>query len=153
MSIGGVEVTAANLSIAGQITVKNSSGSTMPAGSLVYISGYDATAGCYTVALADAVVDVAETAVAADLVLTGSIASGATGIAASEAVISGLNTSSLDVGTLVYLSGTAGGYTSVEPTEGISQVVGVVTLKAVSGAIRFFPGRKIFRPSPVQFEA
>ena len=141
MAIGGVEVTAASLSTAGQLTVKNATVGNMTAGQLVYISGYDATAGCYTVTLADA-----DGVLPADLVLMENINAGATGKAADEAVVTGLNTNARTVGDLVHLSGTAGGWVYSAPTgaDQIVQVVGVVTIKSATvGAIRFFPGRRI----------
>lgn len=121
--------------------VANKSGGNFTKGMLVYISGYDATSGYPIVAKADA-----DAPIAADLVLIEDIDNGDTGQAATVAVIGDLNTNAYTVSDIVYLSTTAGGFSTVPTTPDtvIKQKVGVVQVKSATvGEIRFFPGKKI----------
>ncbi|NMC35370.1 MAG: hypothetical protein GYA36_23360 [Veillonellaceae bacterium] len=138
--LNGTEITTDMLLPPEEVTVLNNTGGSLAAGTLVYIAGYNSTAGAYIVAPADA-----DGRLIADLVLTETIADGDTGVAAREAVVTGLNTNSLNVGDLVYLSKSAGGYTASAPTgaDVVQQIVGTVTAKSsTAGAIKFFPGDK-----------
>jgi hypothetical protein len=120
------------------IPVDNSSGGTLSEGTLVYISGYDASTGAPQVTKADADSHLAEWVLQAD------IANGAAGYAFRGSVLGSQNTSSLSVGAPVYLSATAGGYTGTALTGSgqLSQKVGVVvTSHASTGQVQFdLPG-------------
>ncbi len=136
-----VTATAAQLnSVSSSLTVANKTGGTLTKGTLVYISGYDTTLGAPSVTKADAD---AATSIATH-VITEDILNDASGTADGEATITGLNTSSYSaVGSLVYLSGTAGGITPTAPTaaDDVNQIVGVVKVKDASvGSVFFFPG-------------
>ncbi len=141
--IDGVEVTAtaAQLnSVSSSLTIANKTGGTLTKGTLVYISGYDTTLGAPTAAKADA--DTPTTS--ARFIVTADILNDASGTADGEAIVTGLNTSAYSaVGSLVYLSGTAGESTPTAPTaaDDIVQIVGVVKVKdAAVGSIFYFPG-------------
>ena len=120
------------------IPVDNSSGGTLSEGTLVYISGYDASTGAPQITKADADSHLAEWVLQAD------IANGAAGYAFRGSVLGSQNTSSLSVGAPVYLSATAGGYTGTALTGAgqVSQKVGVVvTSHASTGQVLFdLPG-------------
>lgn len=90
----------------------------------------------------------ADAAKPAEWVVPSAIADGAYGWAYSGYTVTGIDTTSVSAAEkLVYLSGTAGGYTETAPTgaDQIQQVVGIVkTRHATTGAIIFFPGAKRF---------
>lgn len=116
--------------------VYNNSGSGMSAGDLVYPSGYDATIELQEVSLADAD-DPAKQAV---WVLPADIDNGDVGVVAPIAYVDGLDTSGFSaVGSVVYLSATAGGITGTAPTgDRLRQAVGRVAVKhASTGAVQF----------------
>lgn len=94
------------------VLVKNGTGATIPAGSVVYTTGSDGTN--ITVALAQAN---AEATSAPTLGVTSqSIASGATGFVCTFGQVHGLNTNAFNAGDTIYLSPTvAGGVTTTEP--------------------------------------
>lgn len=116
------------------IPVDNSSGGTLSEGTLVYISGYDASTGAPQITKADADSHFAEWILQAD------IANGAAGYAFRGSVLGSQNTSGLSVGDPVYLSATAGGYTGTAPTGAgqISQKIGVVVTSHASTGQVFF---------------
>lgn len=94
----------------------------------------------YEAALADA-----DTGLQAEWVLPAAIADGAYGIALDCAEVTGLDTSLLSAEALLYLSDTAGSYTSTALTgaDQLSQCVGVVKKSdETTGIILFFPGVK-----------
>lgn len=132
LSINGIEQNV--------LRVHNDTGGILAIGTLVYINGYDATLGQFTVAKADA-----DAGLAADLVLLEEIAINGSGKAAQEAIVSGLNTDAVAaVGDPLYLSNGAGAFLAAAPTgpDQIVQQVGTVTVKnAVTGAARFYPGK------------
>jgi len=136
-----VNATADQLnSLSLSLTVANKTGGALTKGTLVYFSGYDTTLAAPSVTKADA----DSPASIATLVLAEDIANDASGIAEGEGVVAGLDTSSYSaVGSLVYLSGTAGETTPTAPTaaDDVVQIVGVVKVKhASTGSIYFFPG-------------
>lgn len=115
------------------LDVYNATGGTLAAGTLVYVSGYDATTGRYKVAKADADSSTAGAAVATYLVTT-AITNSASGRVYRSGTATGLDTSSTAVGDPVYLSTTAGAITKTAPTgaDDVVQIVGRVT--AVDGS-------------------
>jgi hypothetical protein len=136
--IAGQTATGHIQSIRLGIPVDNSTGGTLSAGTLVYISGYDASTSAPQVTKSDADSRFAEYVLAAD------IANGAAGYAFRGYTLGSQNTSSLSVGAPVYLSATAGEWTGTAPTgtAQVSQKVGVVvTSHASTGSIQFdLPG-------------
>ena len=115
------------------IKVYNNTGSDMPKGSLVYVSGYDATTKRFKVVLATSLSAGVQFAVAVlDRVLT----NGSAGQAYIGAGVSGLNTSGKTVGDVVYLS-TAGGYTYTKPSFNVQPVGFVTVVDAAAGVIEF----------------
>ena len=114
------------------LNVVNKTGGPLSRDSLVRVSGWDATAGAFTIVLADAD---ASAGSGADFVLLAAIADNATGIAyragSSEA---NLNTNAGNVGDPVYLSTTAGGWSLTAPTgnDDIVQEVGTVAVKSAT---------------------
>jgi hypothetical protein len=116
-------------------------GENLTAGQLIYISGWDATAGRYAMKLADA--DAANPAKCALFVCESTVALGAVGVAVGEATLSAQNTNSaVAVGDPVYLGTTAGAWTLTAPTGGghCVQQVGVVAVKSATvGVIKLFP--------------
>ena len=134
------------IKISGQLRVKrfNPSTSDIEAGDLLYVVGYNSTLDRLEVGLAD----MAYWEQQAVLVATETIAASDSGYAAQLAEITGIDTSTLVVGDMVYLS-TDGAWQAAEPgsTEAeVTQIVGVVTEADVSGSIKFFPGYKIIAP-------
>jgi hypothetical protein len=125
-----------------RIIVGNKTSGALAAGTLVYINGFDTTLGCPTVIQADA--DAPEKI--AQFILPAAIADGETGYVEASYVITDLNTSGASaVGSPVYLSATAGGWTVSAPTgDRVVQVVGIVKVKhASTGSIYFFPGETV----------
>jgi hypothetical protein len=130
LSINGIEQNV--------LKVHNDTGAPLTKGTLVYINGYDAALDQYTVAKADA-----DAGLSADLVLLEAIAANASGRAAQEALVNGMNTAAANVGDPVYLSNTAGGFQLAAPAgaDQIVQQVGTVKVKNAAGTIRFYPGK------------
>ena len=120
------------------IPVDNSTGGTLTAGTLVYVSGYDASTSAPQVTKADGDSRLAEYVLQAD------IANGAAGYAFRGYTLGSLDTSGSSVGDPIYLSATAGGWTATALTGSaqLSQRVGVVvTSDASSGSVLFdLPG-------------
>lgn len=114
--------------------VKNASGSSMPKGSVVYISG--ATGGDALVTLADA--DSEATSSKTLGLLAATIANGAYGNVIEAGLLSGVNTASATAGQSVWLSSTAGGFVfNAPPAKPAHSVyLGVVTrVHATEGEI------------------
>ncbi len=121
------------------ITVYNDTGVEIAAGKLLYISGYDSTNACYEVALADA----DDPGKPAQLIANETIANGSTGQAGKKYDLSAQDTSGQAVGDPVYLSATAGEWTSTAPTgdSQTKQEIGVVTsVDAATGTVRLYCG-------------
>ena len=120
------------------LPVDNSTGGTLTAGTLVYISGYDASTGAPQITKADA--DSRQ----AEYVLNADIANGAAGVVYRGYTLGSLDTSGSSVGDPIYLSATAGSWSASALTGAaqISQKVGVVvTSHASTGSIQFLlPG-------------
>jgi hypothetical protein len=95
------------------ITVKNSTGSTLSKGSVVYING--AQGQMPTVALADA--DTETTSSKTFGFVAEQILDGAEGFVVTEGVLRGVNTDGLTEGGAIYLSQTAGQFTQTAPSE------------------------------------
>lgn len=134
---GGAEPTWETLDTADALTVYNETGSTITKGTLVNLSGFDGVNGI-TMTKADADANIPATHVVIADILTLS-----SGTVEGLKTLDGFDTSLLAVGTPLYLSGTAGGYTDTAPTgsDQIQQLIGVVkTSDAGTGEIVFFPG-------------
>lgn len=119
------------------IRVKNVTGSTIPNGSSVYISG--ANAGLPTIALAQA--NAATTTIGAGLT-TESIANNAIGYVTSIGVVHGLDTSAFTAGATVFISATvAGGLTATAPTApNYRYRIGIVAVSSATvGSIHVTP--------------
>jgi len=122
------------------IEVANKTGGPLSKATLVYVSGYDSTLGCPTVAKADA-----DASLYAEAVLVGAIANNAKGVAMLVGQVGGQNTNAATVGDPVYLSDTAGAWALAAPAgvDKLVQVVGYVQVKSATvGVIRFVIGRK-----------
>jgi hypothetical protein len=105
--------------------VINNTGSTIPNGSPVYITGTSSGQTYPNVALAKA--DVAATSAVIGLT-NGAIANGATGYVTSQGTIDNVNTSTFTVGQVLYLSPySAGQLMNTIPPTGITVQVGVAT--------------------------
>ena len=121
-----------------RIKVRNATGSSIAANSLIYFNGTysDGTNNYPTIAKAVTATSVGSTFFA-QAVTTGAIANGADGTAAIFFELTGQNTSSGTVGDSVYLDTTAGGWTRTRPTGGqYVQVVGTITVvNASSGRV------------------
>ena len=121
-----------------RIKVRNATGSSIAANSLIYFNGTysDGTNNYPTIAKAVSATSVGSTFFA-QAVTTGAIADGADGTAAIFYELTGQNTSSGTVGDSVYLDTTAGGWTRTRPTGGqYVQVVGTITVvNASSGRV------------------
>ena len=99
--------------------VRNNSGASIPKGSAVYQTGSSGTV--ITVALADAS---AEATASQTLGLTQeTIANNANGYVVAVGELTGVNTSTLTEGQIVWLSETAGGLTTIRPTQPAHGVV------------------------------
>ena len=105
--------------------VINNTGSTIPNGSPVYITGTSSGQTYPNVALAKA--DVAATSAVIGLT-NGAIVNGATGYVSSQGTIDNVNTSTFTVGQVLYLSPySAGQLMNTIPPTGITVQVGVAT--------------------------
>jgi len=126
-----------------RVKVRNASGGTIGADSLIYFSGTysDGSNNYPTIGKAVAASSAGATYLAQG-VTTGSIANNADGTVALFYESDNLNTSaSSAVGAPVYLSAVAGAYTFTEPTSEFTQVVGIVTVDhASTGRIIFSLG-------------
>lgn len=119
------------------IRVKNVSGSTLPNGAAVYMSG--ASGGLPTVALAQA--NSGSTTVGVGLV-TESIANNAIGYVTCIGIVHGLDTSAFSAGAIVFISATvAGGLTATAPTApNFRYRVGIVAVSSATvGTIHVTP--------------
>jgi len=120
------------------LPVDNSTGGSLAAGTLVYISGYDASTGAPQITPSDA--DSRQ----AEYVLNAAIANGAAGVVYRGYTLGSLDTSGSSVGDPIYLSATAGSWTATALTGAaqLSQKVGVVvTSHASTGSIQIdLPG-------------
>jgi hypothetical protein len=113
--------------------VINNTGSSIPNGSPVYITGTSSGQTYPNIALAKA--DVAGTSAVIGLT-EGAIANGAVGYVVSNGTIEGVNTSSFTVGQALYLSPySAGQLQNTVPPTGLIVQVGVVTYVNASGNI------------------
>ena len=123
-----------------RIKVRNATGGSLSAGTLVYFSGTysDGTTNYPKVAKAVSHATASSNYFAQGL-LVATTANGADGTAAVFYELSGIDTSSTSVGDLIYLDTTAGGWTKTRPTGGqYIQVVGTVTVvHASTGRIAF----------------
>jgi hypothetical protein len=118
------------------LPVHNGSGGTLAKGTLVYVSGYNASSGYVQVTKADAD---AGNALATGIVLA-DIANGKNGFVGRALTLTGQNTNAGNVGDPVYLHTTAGGYTLSAPSASNAavQVVGRITVKSATvGKIAF----------------
>ena len=123
------------------LVVDNSTGGSLAAGTLVYVSGYDASTGAPQITKADA--DSRQ----AEYILSAASANGASGVVYRGYTLGSLDTSGSSVGDPIYLSATAGSWSATALTGAaqISQKVGVVvTSHASTGSILFLlPGEML----------
>jgi hypothetical protein len=116
-----------------QIKVINNTGSSIPIGSPVYITGTSSGQSYPNIALAKA--DASSTSAVIGLTNT-AIASGAIGYVTSNGAIDGISTSSYTVGQVLYLSPySAGQLQNTVPPTGLIVQVGVVSYANASGSI------------------
>ena len=115
------------------IPVRNSSGSTIPAGSAVAVTGFNQGQARLTIGLADA--DNAAAVPSIGFTAT-AIANNANGdVVAAGSLIGLIDTSSASVNDTVYLSTIAGAVVFTRPTSGDIQQLGIVTRSNVNGNI------------------
>ena len=107
------------------LVVDNSTGGSLAAGTLVYVSGYDASTSAPQITKADADSRLAE------YVLQAVISNGSAGYAFRGYTLGSLDTSGSSVGDPIYLSATAGSWTATALTGSaqLSQRVGVVVMR------------------------
>ena len=116
-----------------QVKVINNTGSTIPIGSPVYITGTSSGQSYPNIALAKA--DASSTSAVIGLTNT-AIANGAIGYVTSNGLVEGINTSSYTVGQVLYLSPySAGQLQNTVPPTGLINQVGVVSYANASGSI------------------
>jgi len=116
-----------------QVKVINNTGSTIPIGSPVYITGTSSGQSYPNIALAKA--DASSTSAVIGLTNT-AIANGAIGYVTSNGAIDGVNTGSYTVGQVLYLSPySAGQLQNTVPPTGLIVQVGVVSYSNASGSI------------------
>lgn len=117
------------------LTVRNTTGSTIPKGSAVYINGSNGTVP--TVALAKA--DVATTARDIGLTLA-AISDNSYGTVQTQGEMRGINTLAFSQGDTLWLSASvAGGLTATEPSSpNLAMRVGTVITSAASGILHLF---------------
>lgn len=110
-----------------RILVHNNTGSTLTDGQVVYVTG--STGNLPSVSLANAT---SETTSAATVgVVTESIANGADGFITTSGIVNGLNTLAFNEGDLLWLSTTAGAFTTTKPASPAHLVlIGYVIKKA-----------------------
>ena len=122
----------------GRVQVYNDSPATITDGSLLYVSGYDATEAVYEVTAAESK-NPATGTIYATLIADEAISPSSTGIAAERKVMyQSEDTSGLTAGRPVYLSPTAGSWSGTLPdAEYGIQIVGWVVEVGVSGTIAF----------------
>ena len=149
--LNGVRVTATaeqlNAAGADVTEVANKTDAPLTKGTVVLPIGYDSTLAAPSVEKASA----DDPASPALLVLTETIAVGAKGTAMSKGTVTGLDTSGLTVGDIVFLSSTAGEWTAAAPSGStkVVQALGFVTAVGKTGAILFIPGDRVFLRWPV----
>jgi hypothetical protein len=112
----------------------NGTGSAIPRGSVVYISG--AQGQRPSIALADADTEAASSKTFG--VTAESIQSGTEGFVATFGIVSGINTSSFTAGQALYLSSTPGQLTSVKPVAPVNLVFVGYCLHVNSSSGRIF---------------
>ena len=101
------------------VKVRNESGGTLAAGTVVKATGYNLGQDCVTVVATTATADVAFA------VLPVAINNNTNGLAVNTGVTNGVDTSAWTVGTKLYSDG-AGGFTSTQPTSGLYQTCAFV---------------------------
>ena len=136
------------------MTVKNSTGTTIPTGSVVCFDNSVATpsGNVITVKLAD---NNGTDSMPAVGVTNGAIADGAEGIAIMFGKASGFNTSSFSTGDALYVSDTPGAFTTTKPTDVkyIQRIGIVVKVHASNGTIEVFgAGRVNDVPTPLYID-
>ena len=126
----------------------NDTGGTLTKGTLVFISGFDATSGLPTVTKADASITASAVPQMAEFVVIADVLNNADGNIAKEYTVAGLDTSSFSAaGDRAYLNGTtAGGFsvTALNPANensqdrNVRQSIGkVLIVNASTGVIHF----------------
>lgn len=117
--------------------VRNKTGSTIPNGALVYISG--ATGQLPEISLADA--DSYDQSVKTLAMATESIDNNAIGYVNTFGIVRDLNTNGIPEGTVLFLSQTAGGFTTTAPAWPANRVaIGVCIYENhTNGRVLFFP--------------
>jgi hypothetical protein len=118
------------------LPVRNATGGTLTKGTLVYVNGWHAASGAYSVAKSSALTY----ATPAVWIVLADIADGANGTVGRHLTLTGQNTNAGTVGDAVYLNTTAGGYTLTNPpaTGEFLQIVGRISVKSATvGQIEF----------------
>ena len=118
------------------IVARNSTGSDMTLGQLVYFNGSNGTVPTIALAKADA-----KATSPAKGILMENIANGSVGRVMTLGNLTGLDLSAFSTGDVLYLSPTtAGGVVNTEPTHpNVSQQIGVVVRANASGILTFVP--------------
>ena len=130
--IDGVGATTLQIGQEERVLIKNTTGTTLTDGQIVYITG--ATGNLPSVSLASAL---NETTSAATLgMVTETITNGSSGFVTITGLVNGLNTLAFNEGDILWLSNTAGEYTNVKPTSPSHLVlIGYVTKKSAQGSV------------------
>ena len=130
--IDGVGATALQIGQEERVLIKNTTGTTLTDGQIVYITG--ATGNLPSVSLASAL---NETTSAATLgMVTETITNGSSGFVTITGLVNRLNTLAFNEGDILWLSNTAGEYTNIKPTSPSHLVlIGYVTKKSAQGSI------------------
>jgi len=130
--IDGVGATTLQIGQEERVLVKNTTGSTLTDGQIVYITG--ATGNLPSVSLASALNE--NTSAATLGMVTETITNGSSGFVTITGLVNGLNTLSFNEGDIVWLSNTAGEFTNIKPTSPSHLVlIGYVTKKSAQGSI------------------
>jgi len=130
--VDGVGATTLQIGQEERVLVKNTTGSTLTDGQIVYITG--ATGNLPSVSLASALNE--NTSAATLGMVTETITNGSSGFVTITGLVNGLNTLSFNEGDIVWLSNTAGEFTNIKPTSPSHLVlIGYVTKKSAQGSI------------------
>jgi len=116
------------------ISVRNETGSTLAAGDLVFVSGWNAATGEFLADLADAPPHAGHLA---QFIMRTALTTATSGTAFKRHTVTGLDTLSSVVGDPIFLSATPGDFTVIEPSFS-RQVVGRVAVSSATiGEIEF----------------
>lgn len=143
---GTVYVPVTSTTTGASLRVWNATGGTLTAGTLVYISAYNAGQALYQISKAVVTTDPATTFYA-KWIVDADVLTAAAGYVTTSKILTGLNTSSgYTAGRPLYLSSTAGGYVGTAYTDGsMCQEVGnCIEVHASTGRVQLqMPGQVI----------